>query len=139
MPRRRSGCHRYVAFEDPSYGSGFALERDDQSARSASIPVFTQIDPLPRAQEQSAVANGHRHGASEHGSLDMGRHIVGTLQCVNVGKAFGNDLVHRHLQVDGNVRVRVLVYGQRGGCVLNEHMEQAKLDFPQFRQCINDL
>ena len=69
----------------------------------------------------------------------MARHIVGTLQGVNIGKAFGNDLVDRHLQVDGNVRISVLVNRQRGGSVLNEDMEQANLGFPQVWQRVNDL
>ena len=92
-----------------------------------SVSVFAQIDPLPRSQQQATVANWYRQGTSQHRSLDMGRHIVGTLQGVNVGKAFGNDLVDRHLQVYGHVRVRVLVNRQRGGSVLNEDMQHAKL------------
>lgn len=62
---------------------GRTVDRDDDFARSGSIPVLTQPDSLPLAQAEAAVRDRDRQGGAHETGFDMSRHVIGSLARVS--------------------------------------------------------
>ena len=107
---------------------GSAPECDPQASRSTMIAVFTEIDTLPCAQEQSTAAHRNRNRCAEQTRFDMRRHVVRTFACVRVGEVFRDQMVHGPLKIRAHVRVGVLIERQGGRCVAQEEVRQADRD-----------
>ena len=61
---------------------GLAPERRDQRARTASVAVLTQVDPLPGAEREPPAGHRDRQRRAEQRGLDVGGHVVRSLERV---------------------------------------------------------
>ena len=52
---------------------------DHQSARTAVVPEFAEVYPLPGTQVQSSTGDGDGYRTTDDGGLQVGRHIIVTL------------------------------------------------------------
>jgi hypothetical protein len=89
------------------------------------VAVFEQVDALPAAEREPAVANGNRERNRGECTLDVGRHVVGALRSVR-------NPLHRRLircghepakeldEIAAHVGVGVLLDQQRARRVLHE-------------------
>ena len=94
--------------------------------------MFTQIDPLPRAQGQPPCPHWDTERCSEQRRLDMCGHVVGAFAGMTIGKILWSDHVERRFQVQRDIRVGILVDRQRRRSVLDEDIQQTSLEFCQF-------
>src|SRR4051794_41663967 len=77
-----------------------ALEREQQRPRAAVVAVLAQVDALPGAQGEAAVADRQRERGTEERGLDVGGHVVGALERVGeVPGAVGHGLAESGLEV----------------------------------------
>ena len=85
--------------------------------RHVVVPVFTQPDPLPRAQSDTSITNGKCQVGAQETRLGVGGHVVRAFTAVLEGDGLRDQPVQHHLHVVPHVWVPVLVDGERGGCV----------------------
>ena len=70
---------------------GLAVQRGEQAAGAAAVAVLAQVDALPGAEREPAVADRQRQRRAEQRRLDVGRHVVGALDGVRpVGRVLGH-------------------------------------------------
>ena len=100
--------------------------------------MLAEADPLPGSQAEPPLADRHRQRTAQQRRFRVGRHVVGTLARMPVGKTLGRQMVEHPIQIDQHVRVGVFVDRQRGRRVLDEDVEQPDLDVGQFRQGFED-
>src|SRR3954471_6633261 len=87
-----------------------AVQRHDQRARAAAVAVLAEVDPLPGADGEAAAAHRKGQRRAEQRRLDVGGHVVRALDRVGpVAGVLGDGLVEPGLEVDADVRRRVLV------------------------------
>src|SRR4051794_10069111 len=73
----------------PRGGLGrFAPQRGHQRARPAAVAVLAQVDPLPRAEHEPAATDGKGERRTEQRGLDVGGHVIGSLERVRPGPPF---------------------------------------------------
>lgn len=98
-----------------------AMQGGDDGTRSAVIAMFAQVNSLPGAQQQSAVADGQGEAAADGKAFDMGRHIVGTLQYVTViALPLRYEMIEMGFHVMAHVGVGVFIQAQGSGRVLDK-------------------
>src|SRR5437660_197601 len=97
-----------------------ADHRDDQLAPVWSAAVLPQVDRLPGAKEQLAVADGDRLGGAGEGRADVRGHVVRAFGAVLVVGVLGRDAIRPALQVALDGRVGVLLDHERCTGVLEE-------------------
>ena len=86
--------------------------------RAPVVAVLAQVDPLPRAEGEGAVADRERQVLAGQRGLDVGRHVVGALQRAGPVRVAASGDAHRRRPRSGSRRDcgrGVLVDGQRGG------------------------
>lgn len=111
---------------------GISHERQDQVPRRGPIPVFAQVDSLPSPQAQGPILDRDRQPGPHQRCLDMGRHIIRTLDRVNIREVFRDDVVQRGFEIDTYVGISVLIDCQAGRCVLNKDVQQPDPDRGQL-------
>jgi hypothetical protein len=99
--------------------------------------MFAQVDTLPGSQAKSPIPDGDGQTSSHQRRLDMGRHIVRSLDRVNIREVLRNDVVQSGFEIDPHIGIRIFVDGQTGRCVLNEYMQQPDTDTGQFRNRVH--
>lgn len=102
-----------------------SVQRHHQRPRPAVLAVFAQVDPLPGTQIRPAIGDRQAQAVAQQAALDVRRQVVAAFQGVPVVRlvlAYG--AVEPGLEVAAHRGVGVLVEGQRGGGVLDEHMHQ---------------
>jgi len=77
------------------------------------VPVFKHIDPLPRAQREAAALKWNRELGLCQGSLDMCRHVVGSLGSMPIRAVKGRYSAEKILQVTTDIRIGIFLDGQR--------------------------
>lgn len=111
------------------------VRREDEAAAGNVVAVFAEVNALPGAHVEPPPGDGNGHAAAQHRSLQVGRHVVGPFVVVAVVRGvFGHHAVEVALKVLPHGGVGVLVDGQRGRSVLDEHVQQAHFDLSQFRE-----
>ena len=104
------------------------------------VAMFVEIDALPGAQVETAVADGDGYCVAKKHGFDVGGHVVGSFVSVAVVRGvFGNRFVEVALHVLADSRVRVFVEGQGGGCVADEDVGQADVEVAQARDGVFDI
>ena len=69
---------------------------------------------------------------------DVRRHIIGSFDGVPVETiVFWYDAAEKRSEIVNDVRIGVLLDGQRGGCVLNEYREKAGANVLKVEPCGN--
>ncbi len=79
------------------------------------VPMFPEINALPRAQRQPSVA--HRNGEIDGGesSSHMGRHVIGPLNRMDKQPvAIRNQAREKRLQVASDIRIGIFLNEQGG-------------------------
>jgi hypothetical protein len=99
--------------------------------------MFAQVDTLPGSQAKGPIPDGDGQTRSHQRRLDMGRHVVRSLDRVNIREVFRNDVVQSGFEIDPHIGIRIFVEGQTGRSVLNEDMQQPDTDTGQFRDRVH--
>ncbi len=115
------------------------MDRDDQPAAAGVIAVLAKKNALPGAQTRFSALDGNRKRTAQQRRLHMGRHIVGALAGVPMGEILGGDGRQRAFEIQGDIRVGVLVDRERGRRVLDENVHQAGSDLAKLWQSGQDL
>src|SRR5215207_7458591 len=105
-PGRSGAVHRGVGtgLRDGRELVGLSPNRRHQRAGAAAVAVLTEVDPLPGAECEGALAYRKGQGGAEQRRLDVGGHVVGTLERMGpVGSAFRDGLVEPSLEVAPHV------------------------------------
>jgi hypothetical protein len=109
--------------------SRLAPRGGDQRARAAVVAVLAEVDALPGAERETAVADRQRQGRPQQRRLDVGGHVVVALESVGpVRGPFGNRAIEPGLEVMPHFRRGVLAQGQRGRGVLDQQMQDPDAD-----------
>lgn len=99
-----------------------------------------KVDALPGAQRRPAVGDRQAQAAAQQAALDVRRQIVAAFEGVPVVRlVLAHRAVEPGLEVAAHRGVGVLVEGQRGGGVLDEHMHQPDPDLADGRTVGEDL
>lgn len=101
--------------------------------------MFAQVNALPSPQCKTPRRDGNLQAASDQARFDVGRHIVGPFDGVDVIQRFGSDMIESQLHIDTNVGIRVFVDAETGRRVLQEAMQRSDLDFSDLGQALQDI
>ena len=72
--------------------------------------MFIDIYTLPGSESQPSSTDWNRKLRLGQSRTDMGRHIVGTFQCMHVQAViFGCNAIKKRLQVDPDIWIRVFL------------------------------
>ena len=87
--------------------------------------MFIEINPLPRAERQFAVAYGQAEIAVREDAADVGRHVIAALGIMaKDGIAVPDHARQKGFEIAAHRRIGVLAQHQRGAGVLQEHVAQ---------------
>ena len=112
----------------------------DNGPRPAVIAMFSEINPLPCAEKQPAVADGYCQTAPEQHRFEVSRHVVAAFQSMFVVmRAVGNEFTKVPLEVAAHFGAHVLVNDDRSRRVLDEKVQYAGLDLAQLRELRHDF
>lgn len=88
--------------------------------------MLEQIDALPRTKSKLTTVNGDREIDARKNRADVGGHVVWPFEGVaELAGIFGDQALEVVLDVGDNVRVVVLLDGERGGGMTAEKGEQS--------------
>ena len=92
--------------------------------------MFVEINPLPGAERQSAVAYGQAETAVRKDAADVGGHVIPALGIMaKNGIAVPDQAAEKGFKVAAHRRIGVLTQHQRGAGVLQEYVAQTGMDF----------
>ena len=87
--------------------------------------MFIEINPLPRAECQSAVAYGEIEATVCEDAADVGGHVIAALGIMaKDGIAVPDHARQKGFEIAAYRRIGVLAQHQRGACMLYEHIAQ---------------
>ena len=66
--------------------------------------------------------------------LHVGGHVVRAFERVRIRKIFWREMIQRAFQVVAHIAVCVFIDCQRGGCVLDEDMQESRIEISQLRK-----
>lgn len=112
-----------------SIGPLLALNCDNNPSRAAIVSMLIEVDALPCAQRQPPVGDWHGQAWAHQRRLDVGRHVVRALVIVAVlhNVSVRGELVKGVVQVQRDIRRRILIDRQRRRGVLNEEIAKSRL------------
>ena len=85
--------------------------------------MFIEINALPGAERQTAVAYRQVEAAVREDAADMGRHVIVTLSVMAKDRiAVSDQTAQKGFEVAAHHRIGVLAQHERGAGVLYEHM-----------------
>ena len=109
----------------PSVRLSLLTNVHDAPANRPPPAVLPQIDPLPRAERETPILKRNRKGRRRESRLDMGRHVVGTLERMReVRIVLRYETVEPPFQVTASGWIRVLLDREAGGGVLHHESAQ---------------
>ena len=121
-------------------GSLFSLQGGYQVAGAAMIPVFTQINPLPGAHQQFALADGNGQIVTNQTGFDVGRHVVGPFVSMQViRRVLRHHLVEMALQIRTHCWVGIFIDGEAGAGVLDKQVKLAHLQLLNLWQLVDNF
>jgi hypothetical protein len=95
--------------------------------------MLVQINPLPRSQSETPLADRNIETGAHETRLDVPRHVIVAFCGVSKGAIAiplgWHELVQGDFEIATNVRIRVFVNGQTSRCVLNEQVAHSNLNF----------
>src|SRR6476646_5112231 len=92
----------------------------------AAPPVLPEMDPLPGAEREPAMAERDRELGRREGGAHVGRHVVGAFVAMAKERvAVGNEAREEAVEIGANVRVGVLLDHKAGRGVADEQREQS--------------
>src|ERR1700681_1337701 len=125
-PARLAGCGQSRAaprHRRSLRDSRLSSERHDDLAPHRCRAVLPQIDALPRAQAQLAVANRHRQLVADDQATHVRGHVVGTFRVVPEHRvAVRRDALSESFQVAAHLGIGILRDTQAGAGVAQKQM-----------------
>lgn len=99
--------------------------------------MLAKVNSLPSSHTQLPILDRNRQPGTHQRRFDVGRHVVRSLDRVNIREVFRNDMVQGGFEIDPHIGIRIFVEGQTGRCVLNEYMQQPDTDRCKLRNRIH--
>src|SRR5262252_10598880 len=96
-----------------------------QAATMRHAAMLDQIYALPASEHHASTIDRNRQAHSSEHRLDMAWHIVWPFLLMGVVAALRRQVRERIEQIDSNIRVCILLNGERGRRVTHEYGEEA--------------
>jgi len=121
-------------------GSAGSCQCRNQGAAATVVAVFAQVNTLPSAQDKLPVSDWQGQRTAEKRRLDVGGHVIGTLERVLVERGVLRDSPREMcFKIIPNRGVGILVQGQTCAGVQDMDVQQANTDVIDVIELGDDL